>query len=234
MTKRLLYAGIGVWLVFLLIFGIYKLMNSRTYQLFGELTSEVETNQKVVALTFDDGPTENVDKLLPLLENHNVKATFFLIGEDIKKNPQEAEKLVKAGHQIGNHTYSHERMVFKKASYIREEIEKTDELIKTVGYQGPIYFRPPNGKKLVGLPYVLNKENRETVMWNIEPDSHFGTPSEKIKYAMENAKPGSIILMHPMYDDTGEELEAIEGIIKGLTEKGYSFVTVSELKKQTK
>ena len=208
--------------VFLLLLGTYKLMNSRTYQLFGGLTEQIETNQKLVALTFDDGPTKNVSQILPLLDKYNAKATFFLIGEEIEKHPEEAKKIVDAGHQIGNHTYSHNRMVFKTPSYIKEEIEKTDQLIQNAGYKGEIDFRPPNGKKLVGLPYYLNKHNRDTITWNIEPDSYYTNASDKVNYVKENIKPGSIILMHPMYDDTGKELQAIEGVLQALSNEGYT------------
>ena len=222
MKRKLIFIGLGMLFVFLLLLGTYKLMNSRTYQLFGGLTEQIETNQKVVALTFDDGPTKNVNQILPLLDKYNAKATFFLIGEEIEKHPEEAKKIVEAGHQIGNHTYSHNRMVFKTPSYIKEEIQKTDQLIQKAGYKGEIDFRPPNGKKLVGLPYYLNKNNRDTITWNIEPDSYYTNASDKVNYVTENIKPGSIILMHPMYDDTGNELQAIEGVLQALSNEGYT------------
>ena len=229
MKRKLIFIGLGMLFVFLLLLGTYKLMNSRTYQLFGGLTEQIETNQKLVALTFDDGPTKNVSQILPLLDKYNAKATFFLIGEEIEKHPEEAKKIVEAGHQIGNHTYSHNRMVFKTPSYIIEEIQKTDQLIQKAGYKGEIDFRPPNGKKLVGLPYYLNKHNRDTITWNIEPDSYYTNASDKVNYVTENIKPGSIILMHPMYDDTGNELQAIEGVLQALSNEGYTFVTVNKL-----
>ncbi|MFE4241872.1 polysaccharide deacetylase family protein [Peribacillus butanolivorans] len=229
MKKKLIFIGIGILLVFILLFSTYKLMNSRTHQLFGGLTAKVETNQKVVALTFDDGPSKNVNQILPLLDKYNVKATFFLIGNEIERYPEEAKKIVEAGHQIGNHTYSHKRMVFKSSSYIKEEIEKTDKLIQDSGYKGEIDVRPPNGKKLVGLPYYLNKNDRDTITWNIEPDSYYTSASDKVNYVKDHIKPGSIILMHPMYDDTGKELQAIEGVLKLLSNEGYTFVTVNEL-----
>lgn len=229
MKKKLIFIGIVILLVFLLLLGTYKLMNSRTYQLFGGLTEQVETNQKVVALTFDDGPTKNINQILPLLEKYNAKATFFLIGQDIEKHPEETKKMVQAGHQIGNHTYSHIRMILRTPSVIKDEIEKTDQLIQEAGYKGEIDFRPPNGKKLVGLPYYLNKHNRDTITWNIEPDTYYTTASDKVNYVKDNIKPGSIILMHPMYDDTGKELQAIEGILQALVNEGYTFVTVNEL-----
>ncbi|RAV09916.1 polysaccharide deacetylase family protein [Paenibacillus contaminans] len=229
MKKILLYIGIGIAVIFLLLFGTEKWMNARTYQLFGGIVDRVETSQKVVALTFDDGPTENVNRILPLLDKYNAKATFFLIGGDIEKYPEGINKIAEAGHQIGNHTYSHKRMVFKSSSYIKEEIEKTDRLIRDSGYKGVIDFRPPYGKKLVGLPYYLNKHDRETITWNIEPDTFYSKAADKVNYVKERIKPGSIILMHPMYDKTGEELLAIEGILQALSNEGYRFVSVDEL-----
>lgn len=229
MKKKWIFSGIGILLFILLLFSINQLMNSRTYQLFGDLISQVETDQKVVALTFDDGPTNRNSDLLPLLEKYHAKATFFLIGADIEKYPDEAKKLVEAGHQIGNHTYSHDRMVFKTPSFIKKEIERTDRLIREAGYKGEIVFRPPYGKKLVGLPYYLKKHDRKTILWNLEPDSYFSSASDKIKYIKENMKPGSIILMHPWYGDSAEEFKAIEGILQELSNEGYEFVTVEEL-----
>ncbi|MEQ6355046.1 polysaccharide deacetylase family protein [Lysinibacillus sp. M3] len=229
MKKKLVLIGIGILLVFLLLLGTYKLMNSRTYQLFGGLTKQVETNQKVVALTFDDGPADNTNQILPLLEEYNAKATFFLIGAEIEKFPEEARRIAEEGHQIGNHTYSHNRMIFKTPSYYKDEIEKTDQLIRNTGYKGEIDVRPPNGKKLIGLPYYLNKHKRKTITWNLEPDTFYTTVSDKVKYVTENIEPGSIILLHPMYDKTGKALQTIEGILQELSNKGYKFITVNEL-----
>lgn len=229
MKRKLIFIGLGMLFVFLLLLGTYKLMNSRTHQLFGGLTEQVETNQKVVALTFDDGPTKKVNQILPLLDKYNAKATFFLIGEEIEEYSEETKKIVQAGHQIGNHTFSHNRMVFKTPSYIKQEIEKTDQLIQEAGYKGEIDFRPPNGKKLVVLPYYLNKQNRDTITWNIEPDSYYTTASDKVKDVKDHIKPGSIILLHPMYDETDQQLQAIEGVLQALSNEGYTFVTVNEL-----
>ncbi|MBT2655785.1 polysaccharide deacetylase family protein [Bacillus sp. ISL-18] len=229
MRKKLAVMGIIVLIVIFLLFGTYKLMNSRTIQLFGGLTYQVSTKQKVVALTFDDGPTKNVEDILPLLKAYNAKATFFLIGQEIEKNLAEAKRIAAAGHQIGNHSYSHQRMVFKSPSFIQEEIEKTDQLIRQAGFQGEIDFRPPNGKKLVGLPYYLHKHDRDTITWSIEPDSYYSSSTDKIHDVDKKVKPGSIILIHPMYDKSGEEQKTIKGILQTLSNKGYKFVTVNEL-----
>lgn len=227
--KKIWIVVIGILILFLLLFSTYKLMNARTFQLFGGLTNHVETNEKVVALTFDDGPTQNVEEILALLDTYDAKATFFLIGNEIEKSPELAMEIAKNGHQLGNHTYSHERMIFKSYSFIKKEIEDTNKLIEQAGYTGEIDFRPPNGKKIIGLPYYLKKANMDTILWDIEPDTYYQVAEKKVNYVKESVKPGSIILMHPMYDRTGEELKAIEGVLKALTEEGYTFVTVNEL-----
>ncbi|WP_336637675.1 polysaccharide deacetylase family protein [Lysinibacillus fusiformis] len=229
MKRKLAYRGIVIVVILAFTFSAYKLMNARKYQLFGNLTSQVETNDKVVALTFDDGPTKNTDAILSLLDDYQVKATFFLIGKDIEGQPDEARKIAEAGHQIGNHTYSHKRMVLKSPAFIKHEIEKTDDLIADIGYTESIVVRPPYGKKLIGFPYYLNKHKRETITWNLEPDTFFTQADEKVRYVKENIRPGSIILMHPMYDSTGNELQAIEKILQTLMDEGYTFVTIDEL-----
>lgn len=227
--KTYLKIILSLLLLCLLLFGSYELMNARSYQLFGNITNSFETDEKVVALTFDDGPTKNVEQVLHLLQQYNAKATFFLIGQDIEKFPEETKAIIEADHQVGNHTFSHARMIFKSPTFMKEEIDKTDELIHEAGYKGEIDFRPPNGKKLVFLPYYLKQKEKETITWNIEPDTFFTTPEEKIDYVLEEIHPGSIILLHPMYDQSGDELQVIEEILKALTEEGYRFVTVDDL-----
>jgi len=155
--KKIVMIFLFVLILLLLLLGvaIYKIMNSGKFQFFGGIVSTVSTKDKVVALTFDDGPSEKVDEILPILNSQNVKATFFLIGNEIKQYPDETKKLISAGQEIGNHTYSHKRMIFKTPSYIKKEIEETDNLIRDMGYNEPIQFRPPNCKKLLFLPYMF-------------------------------------------------------------------------------
>ncbi|MEA4924315.1 MAG: polysaccharide deacetylase family protein [Syntrophomonadaceae bacterium] len=207
-------------------------MSSRTFQFFGGIVNRIDTQDKVVALTFDDGPSPAADNILSILNSENVKATFFLIGTEIEKYPAETGKLIAAGQEIGNHTYQHNRMVFKSPSTMKAEIEKTDELIRKAGYEDPIQFRPPYCKKLIYLPYYLKLHNRKTILWDLEPNSYpeINSSSEKIvKYVVDNVKPGSIILLHPWNDDAGTTTGALKGIIEGLREKGYEFKTVNEL-----
>ena len=214
------------------IFGGYKISDSRKFQLFGEIIHRVDTQQKVVALTFDDGPTKMTQEVLELLKELDVKATFFITGRELEENKEEGEKIVLAGHELGNHSYTHKRMVFKSLLFTKEEIEFTNNLIREVGYQGDIHFRPPYGKKLVLLPYYLMRSGKKTIMWDVEPESYpeiSSSSEEIINHVVENVNPGSIILLHVMYESRRESLNSIEGIINTLKAEGYSFLTISEL-----
>ena len=209
-----------------------KISNSRNFQFFGGIVKNVDTNEKVVALTFDDGPTDNTDKILKTLDRLDIKVTFFLTGNELEKNIEAGKNIVKKGHEVGNHSYSHNRMILKSPSFIKREIEKTDSLIRETGYKGDIQFRPPNFKKLLFLPYYLKKSNRDTILADIEPETTLGfsASSEEISdHVIKNTKEGSIILLHVMYDNRSETLDSLYSIVKGLKDKGYRFVTVSEL-----
>ena len=211
---------------------VNEISKSKKIQLYGDFLTSVETNEKVVALTFDDGPGVNTDKILDILRENDVKGTFYLTGDEIENSMTKGVKIVEAGHEIGNHSFSHKRMVFKSPSFIKDEIEKTDELIRQIGYEGDITFRPPYGRRLLVLPHYLSKNDRDLILWNIEPESYpdiASDSSKMVEHVVDNIVPGSIILLHVMYKSRTESLEAVEGIITSLKEQGYTFVTVSEL-----
>ena len=214
-----------------LVIGLWMLTNARSFQTFGRLVNRVETPRKIVALTFDDGPTTEVTRpLLDLLEKEQVRATFFVTGAELEKQMTLGIRIVAMGHELGNHSYSHTRMFFVTPSFVQNEIERTDALIREAGYQDTIHFRPPFGKKLFVLPYYLSQTGRTTVTWDVEPDSDArATAGEIAQRAVQNTRPGSIILLHVMYPNRVESLKAVGTIINDLKERGYEFVTVSEL-----
>ncbi len=217
----------------LAIFIMNKVSKDESFQLFGELVAKVETNDKLVALTFDDGPTVGkTEQILAILQEGGIKATFYLVGEAIANNMDQAKQIIAAGHEVGNHSYTHQRMVFKPYRFIGDELTRTSQLLKQAGYNGDITFRPPYGRKLFLLPYYLMQQDITTVTWNVEPDSvlPLDSTSEKlIQYTLEKVSPGSIILMHVMFDSRRNSMAAIPEIIRSLKRKGYKFVTVSEL-----
>ena len=210
---------------------LFEVSKSRTFQFFGTLVNRVETSEKVVALTFDDGPDPaGTQAILDTLRERQAPATFFLIGRDIAAHPDLARAIAAAGHEIGNHSFSHERMIGVTPAWVADEVEATDALIRTTGYRGEILFRPPNGKKLFALPHYLAEHDRTTVTWDVEPDSD-GTPDAATveRTTVEQVRPGSIVLLHAMYAARGQTRQAIGPILDALKQRGYRFVTVSQL-----
>ncbi|GAA3171842.1 polysaccharide deacetylase family protein [Nonomuraea roseoviolacea] len=210
--------------------GLYRLVNSRTYQLAGTLVSRFDTPEKVVALTFDDGPDEHAAEVLAALAAEDVRATFYVVGSQMERFPKEAAALVAAGHELGNHTYTHRRMVFVSPDTVKDEVERTNALIRAAGQSGGITFRPPTGKKLLTLPMYLADHHQITVMWDVEPDSgKTPTAQEIVAEVRAEVRPGSIVLLHPWYGSGANTRAAIRGVVAALRAEGYSFVTVSEM-----
>ncbi len=133
-------------------YGLLRLSKARDFQFFGGLVNRVEAGKKLVALTFDDAPTPETPAVLKLLAGAGVRATFYCIGSAIERDPSGAGQIIACGHELGNHSYSHRRMVFKTPGFIAREVELTAGLIRAAGYAGEITFRPPYGKKLLALP----------------------------------------------------------------------------------
>lgn len=207
-----------------------RITRAPDWQWCGELVSRVETTERVVALTFDDGPSERgLDAVLPVLKARAIPATFFLIGRTLERNPDLGVRLLGDGHELGNHSYSHRPMLWLSQDEIAREVESTDAILRRVGFHGPIFFRPPGGRKLLGLPRYLADHHRTTVTWDVEPESYFSTADELVRYTRAKVRPGSIIILHPMTKPGGETRAALPAIIDGLISDGYRFVTVSEL-----
>lgn len=215
-----------------LVYGTYRLIPSRTTQLAGQLVQRVETDERVVALTFDDGPTDaDVDAVLEALAQRGVVATFYLNGKDIEANPDAMQAIIAGGHEIGNHTWSHRSMAFVTFETVAEEIESTDAAIRAAGYEGPITFRPPFGNKLLTLPLYMAQHNRITVTWDVSAEDFSGAQQSSAEIAEDTVattSPGSIILLHPWFGRTASQ-EAIGDVIDQLQAQGYRFVTVSDL-----
>jgi peptidoglycan/xylan/chitin deacetylase (PgdA/CDA1 family) len=222
---------VGTVAVLGIVAGLWRLSNARSFQVFGELHHRVETPERVVALTFDDGPgPANTPLVLELLARHQVKATFFMVGRNIEQHRELAARVLAEGHQLGNHSYSHKRLVLSSPSFIEEEISRTDALLREVGVRGEILFRAPFGKKLFVLPWILSRQGRKHITFDVVPDDHATQDAALIiSRVLEATRPGSIILLHDGWAAKPGTIEAAGRIIESLKAQGHRFVTVSEL-----
>ncbi|MGO2863669.1 MAG: polysaccharide deacetylase family protein [Brevibacterium sp.] len=230
--RCLVAAAITLVIVFVFAYGVKRVIQTRSWQVAGELVSRIETDDRVVALTFDDGPTDaDADAVLDVLADRDVPATFYVNGKDVEGNGSTMQRIIEGGHEIGNHTWSHRPMAFVSPSTVAEEIEPADEVIRATGYDGPLTFRPPNGKKLLTLPLYLAKHDRLTVTWDVAYEDWSGNTQSSVDIVdatVDNTQPGSIILLHPWFGRTTTQ-KSIGPVIDRLKEQGYRFVTVSEL-----
>jgi peptidoglycan-N-acetylglucosamine deacetylase len=217
--------------VLVLLAGAWQLSRSWTFQVFGELHARVDTPERVVALTFDDGPKPGqTEAVLDILARHGAKATFFLVGQNLERHPELAARALDEGHELGNHSYSHHRLIFKSPSYVRREIDKTDALLRAVGVQGDILFRPPYGKKLLVLPWLLAREHRKDILFDVVPrDDETQDVALLTSRVLASVRPGSILLFHDGGRDKPGTLQAVDLVLEKLRAQGYRFVTVSEL-----
>lgn len=184
----------------------------------------------MVTLTFDDGPTKlGVDHALAVLGRTGVKGTFFLIGREAQQRPELVRRLIEAGHQIGNHSYSHQQMVVKPSSFYDREITRTSAILKRAGVLGPRLFRPPYGKKLVGLPLAVERHGYRMIMWDIEEPKKQASARAYADRIVAEARPGSIILMHVMYGGNSTARAALPLVVRGLEARGFKIVPVGEL-----
>ncbi|OQY46819.1 MAG: polysaccharide deacetylase [Candidatus Parabeggiatoa sp. nov. 2] len=200
--------------------------------LFGESYRRINTTEQLVALTFDDGPSEPyTNNLLEVLERHQVKATFFMIGKNIEEYPDIAKAVLAQKHEVGNHSYSHTSLVFKSPSFVRAEIEKTDLLLQNIGVRGEIYFRSPFGAQLFSVPWVLLDKKKKNILFNIVAgDWHTQDADIITQRVINQIKPGAIILLH----DGGKgsrfgTVKATDIIIRELKKRGFKFATISQL-----
>ena len=231
---RKMFVSLSILLfALLLLFGMWRLSRSRSFQLYGGLVTRVETDSPVVALTLDDGPNpKGTETTLAILDSLNVVATFFLTGHELEQHMKYGRLIVESGHALGNHSFSHSPMMLRSPSFVRGEIVKTDSLIRVAGWNGEIPFRPPYGKRLFVLPRYLHQTNRKTYLWDIEPESYreVAVSAERMAlHVIDRARAGSIILLHTMYTSREQSRQALPLIIEGLREKGYEFVTLQEL-----
>lgn len=192
--------------------------------------AKLSDKDKVIALTFDDGPWPHwTEQILDILKKNNIKATFFMVGEVVQDYPQLAKQVVADGHAVGNHTWTHPYHQFDEAG-ASEEIDRTTELIyKTTGAR-TFLFRPPGGFLTNGLAAYAEKQNDVVVMWSADAMDYRRPSPERLAHnVLKNAKPGGIVLMHDGGGNRANTVAALPEIISELKKQGYKFVTLPEL-----
>jgi peptidoglycan/xylan/chitin deacetylase (PgdA/CDA1 family) len=211
-------------------FALFQISKAGCWSLVGEAICRVETDERLIALTFDDGPTaEGVGWASGVLRHYGAHGTFFLIGGAVEGKEGLVRRLLADGHEVGNHSYSHVRMVLHRSAFYDNEIARTDALLRAAGVPAPTLFRPPYGKKLTGLPRALDRRHYRMILWDVEDPPGARNARDYADRVLREVRPGSIVLMHVMYKSNRTAREALPLIVLGLSARGYRLVTVSEL-----
>lgn len=191
--------------------------------------SEV-VNENSVALTFDDGPKrETTSQLLDILAQKNVKASFFVLGQNIPGNEDLLKRMKKEGHVIGSHSMHHYNLSQMDLPSLKKDFQDMDDKIKTVFKEPVKYIRPPYGATNKQVAQVAN---RPLIEWSVDSKDWSSKNTQAIiNQVTQTTKPGSIILMHDIYPET---INAVPAIIDSLTARGLNFVTVDGLLNQPK
>ncbi|MBL8266889.1 polysaccharide deacetylase family protein [Steroidobacter sp.] len=199
------------------------------------------TDRRQVALTFDDGPDPEVTPaVLDILAEHQARATFFVIGRYLEKHRAVAERLLREGHELGNHSWHHSHFQnFYSAAGHGVEIDRCGELIKSMtNSQLEPWYRPPVGLKSPAMARAAHKRNLNVAAWSIHSRDTFARDPHKVANGVVGRiRPGDIVLLHDGHERDQRHrpliLQALPLILKGLRERGFESVTVSEVSGET-
>jgi peptidoglycan-N-acetylglucosamine deacetylase len=228
--------GLSLILVRNLPLTVYK--DREYWEKTGAIVWEMNVKQKLVSLTFDDGPSPTfTGQILDLLALYHAKGTFFVIGRQAEKYPDLIAREYREGHEIGNHTYNHQEVNLMPEYELKKDLEKADRVIFGIINRNMKVFRPTSGfynEKIVGVAKSLKYT---VVIWTWGMDSRDWTQlNEKIiaRKIIKTIRPGSIILFHDLGGDRTNTIEALKIILPALQEEGYQSITVSALLKYGK
>ncbi len=183
---------------------------------------------KCIALTFDAGPSEHSARLLDILKEKQVPATFFLLGKrHIEKYPELVRRMAREGHEVASHTWDHKILTGLRPQEIREELERPNEEIERLTGRRPTLMRPPQGRTDATVHDICRELGLAEVLWSVTAKDYQTTDPDLItRRVLAGADRDGIILLHDLYDGT---VPAVPGIIDALKERGYVFVTVPQL-----
>ena len=196
--------------------------------------ARLKTTEREIALSFDDGPQADstLDSLLSILATRHAHATFFVIGRELAAHPEIAARLLGAGHELGNHTWTHPHLDSISVDSVRVELSRTDSLLHALGARGRALVRPPYGALSDPVVAELKKHHRVIALFDVDPSYDFPTlssPDSIVAKTVNWLGPGSILVMHPWYGNDGPTLAILPRVLDWLESLGYRVVTVSEL-----
>ncbi|MGB6679483.1 MAG: polysaccharide deacetylase family protein [Terriglobales bacterium] len=207
-----------------------------TGQWYGRAFTGLKRGTRQLALTFDDGPNDpHTLRLLEVLARHNVKATFFLIGRYVKQRPDIALELVRAGHVVGNHTFSHPNLIFSSARETKTQLQDCQQVLTDAAGAHSRLFRPPFGGRRPGTLKIVRALGLEPVMWNVTGWDWKGKPAEYVeKKVSQQIRGGDVILLHDgshatFGADRSRTVVATDRLIARYKSEGYEFVTVPQM-----
>lgn len=189
------------------------------------------TEQKVVALTFDDGPNPPyTEQLLQTLEDKGVKATFFLVAQQAERFPDVAKRIAAQGHEVGGHSCDWDTLAFKRWKNVEEKLDKMDAVFTDSGLTNIALFRPPNGMLSFGQKKKIQARGLKVILGDVMVGDWKDVDTATIRdRVLKKVRPGSIIVLHDGGGDRSATIVAVPLIIDALKEHGYEFSTVSEL-----
>ncbi|MEV5957059.1 polysaccharide deacetylase family protein [Streptomyces sp. NPDC051987] len=198
----------------------------------GLLVSHGARDRKEIALTFDDGPQPgNTERILDVLESYGVPATFFCVGMNARAHPDILARMREQGHGFGNHTWSHPFLPELTRPQLAEQIERTQEAVaEASGGPAPTLFRPPYGARTPEVLGWLAETGLTTTLWDVVPDDWSMPGADTVaRIVLDQARPGSVVLLHDGGGDRSQTVGALPVVIEGLLARGYRFTLVEEM-----
>ncbi len=235
--KLILFSSLGVFLI-VLAFASFTVFFDQAVIVRRDTIYRVPASENAVALTFDDGPSPVwTPQILAVLKEANVKATFFMIGEHVREYPDVARRVAEEGHEIGNHSYDHHGIFYYKPEELDKEVGEAEKIIKTVTGIKTKYFRPPKAWLTAQEKKQLKDLGYETVLWSLNSKDWVTFDDRYIvNYILHHIQPGDILLFHdsggvfkPEGGNRSETIKAVSRLIEKLRQRGYRFVTISQL-----
>ncbi len=209
-------------------------VRGRSSGVFGPSVWRGDRRRRAVALTFDDGPSEQTPRILEILSRHGVTATFFQVGRNVERLPQVVREVRHGGHAIGNHSHTHALLSLRGARFIEQELRRAQDTIEEHTGERPRWFRAPYGVRWFGVGAAQRQLQLMGVMWTIIGYDWKLRADAIVKRVAGGISNGAIVCLHDGRElraqpDIGETVEAVRRLVPLLLDQGYTFETIGQL-----